>query len=197
MTHPMMTEWQENIQTALNTSDNKVTARFFQLATVDQDQTPAVRTVVFRGFLENTNNIIIHTDLRSEKIAQLEKNDKAQLCWYFVTTREQFRISGKVECVAHNTGNEEHERLLTQQWNALSASAKSSYEWDMPGVALCPSQTQLDSTQPNNPVSVSEHFALLLFVPSHIDHLQLATTPHHRRLYHWQDQHWQHRDVNP
>ena len=51
----------------------------------------AVRTVVFRGFGGDNDDprLRVSTDCRSEKVAELGDNDRAELCWYFSDTREQ------------------------------------------------------------------------------------------------------------
>lgn len=61
-------------------------SRWVQLATVRPDGTPAVRTVVFRGFVQEgeemplVGSLMFTTDTRSEKCEQLAANDAAELC---------------------------------------------------------------------------------------------------------------------
>lgn len=177
-----MPEWQENIQSVINASANKVTARFLQLATVDKDQLPAVRTVVFRGFVEKTNSIIIHTDVRSDKVLQIEKQNAAQLCWYFVEPRLQYRISGKIEILRTTQSTLQNKKLITAQWNTLSPEAKSGYETELPTLTV---SSDIASHQPmtkdernNTTLPPSRNFAILLFHATQVECLNLATTPH-------------------
>jgi hypothetical protein len=56
-----------------------LTQRFIQLATVSLSQGPKVRTVVLRGWHEN--QILIHTDKRSQKVEEIKGNSNVEICW--------------------------------------------------------------------------------------------------------------------
>ena len=77
--------------------------RFVQLATIGLDGRPAVRTVVFRGFLDESRDLTFTTDARSAKRVEVETCADVVLCWYFAETREQFRLSGVVRLVDAST----------------------------------------------------------------------------------------------
>ena len=67
-------------------------SRYVQLATVRADGRPAVRTVVFRGFLEgagipHAGALQFTTDTRSEKCEQLAANNAAEAAWFFPETQ--------------------------------------------------------------------------------------------------------------
>jgi len=64
-----------------------------QLATIRADNRPANRTV-FRGFLEDTDQLKFVIDARSQKVDQIFHQPWAEACWYFPETHEQFRITG-------------------------------------------------------------------------------------------------------
>jgi len=81
---------------------------YFQLATNSLNGYPSNRTIVFRGFLKegeiddqekslsefmSKNPLKFTTDVRSEKVKELHLDNRAQLCWYFHDTKEQFRFS--------------------------------------------------------------------------------------------------------
>ena len=63
--------WRVILERALQINRSERHSRYFQLATIRPDGTPANRTVVFRGFSQGTNQLQIITDKRSEKIEQL------------------------------------------------------------------------------------------------------------------------------
>jgi PPOX class probable FMN-dependent enzyme len=88
--------WRSLITRALHQNRSLVYSRYLQLATVRENGFPANRTVVFRGFLDDTNQLKFITDIRSEKAEQILKQSAAEVCWYFPNTREQFRISGEL-----------------------------------------------------------------------------------------------------
>jgi pyridoxamine 5'-phosphate oxidase len=181
-----ISQWRQQLNKAIGQNATSPHSRFFQLATVAANQHPACRTVVFRGFVDNTDTLIAHTDVRSEKIQQLSSNPHAQVCWYFSASREQFRLSSEITML---TGQEPHaEALRLAQWQALSAQAKNTYNCAVPGSALLIEQTpgttaDKDCLAEEKP---SDNFALLLISPNSVDHLLLRPSPQQRTLYHQQ-----------
>ncbi|MEA5554766.1 pyridoxamine 5'-phosphate oxidase family protein, partial [Anabaena cylindrica UHCC 0172] len=83
--------WRSLITRALHKNHSLVYSRYVQLATVRENGLPANRTVVFRGFLEDTNQLKFITDIRSEKTEQILKQQAAEVCWYFPNTRRHLR----------------------------------------------------------------------------------------------------------
>ena len=91
--------WRPSLDLALHRNRQSPQCRFVQLASVREDGRPAVRTIVFRGFLGDTNRLTFATDGRSVKAHELECSNRAEACWYFHATREQFRLAGTVTLV--------------------------------------------------------------------------------------------------
>jgi PPOX class probable FMN-dependent enzyme len=192
-----MPPWRANIQNALDQNLNKAESRYMQLATMDSQQQPSVRTIVFRGFLENTSTLIMHTDQRSEKVAQISEQPRAQICWYFADSREQFRLSGTLEIVAPlHEYSAANVQLREAHWHQLSEAAKPSYHWPAPGTTLISGQNPLGSADVNND-HISEHFALLLLNIDTVDHLQLTPSPHQRCIYTIVNNQWKAKKLNP
>ncbi|ORZ02974.1 pyridoxamine 5'-phosphate oxidase-domain-containing protein [Syncephalastrum racemosum] len=103
--------WKKLIATQLQINFDKLgpPAAYVSLATVRPDNTPANRTVVFRGFAGEDHKeatgwesdlLVMTCDKRSPKMSQITSNSAAEICWYFHGTQEQFRISGKLHIVA-------------------------------------------------------------------------------------------------
>jgi pyridoxamine 5'-phosphate oxidase len=137
--------WRSPLARALHLNRSLVYARYFQLATIDSYGYPANRTVVFRGFLGETNQIKIITDLRSQKASQIRDHPQGEICWYFPKSREQFRFRGSLILVTadHIFGQAAHpdEKLVLQTarkklWQYISAPARSQFLWDNPGELL-------------------------------------------------------------
>lgn len=57
-------EWKGAILKALQKNRSLANARYLQIATVRPDGRPANRTVVFRGFLDDTDTLTFITDTR-------------------------------------------------------------------------------------------------------------------------------------
>jgi hypothetical protein len=66
------------------------------LATVTRDSLPAARTVVFRAVDFERRAVRIHTDIRSPKIADLQRQPHAVLLWYAPEWKLQLRMPVRV-----------------------------------------------------------------------------------------------------
>eukprot|EP00842_Homolaphlyctis_polyrhiza_P001219 jgi/Hompol1/2098/HPOL_002046-RA len=129
--------WSAHLQASLAANSKHITSRWPQLATVTPDGLPAVRTLSYRGILQeywperSTNQEAVNsasaghalqqwmpeqsltfiTDVRSSKVAEIMRNPSVQLCWYMPATREQFRISGTAVVVlpaSESIGSDKH-----------------------------------------------------------------------------------------
>jgi len=167
-----------------------------QLATVQANNRPANRTVVFRGFLEDSNSLKFVTDRRSQKVEQIAENPGGALCWYFPKTREQFRISGQLKVVSATEEDVDLLHLREMAWLALSEGARSQFAWPHPGQPKGNSETALQESV--NLATPLEPFCLLLFIPHEVDHLELREQPHHRCSYTLQsDDNWEQQSLTP
>lgn len=69
----------------------------WQLATVDADGAPQVRTVVLRGVDAGARQVVFHTDARSEKITELEREPRVALVASDLSNFRQIRLSGRAQ----------------------------------------------------------------------------------------------------
>jgi pyridoxamine 5'-phosphate oxidase len=171
--------WRTSLSRALHRNRALPYARYFQLATV-HDRKPANRTVVFRGFLEPTNQLKIIADQRSEKIGQLLIQPEAEICWYFPKTREQFRLAGPLKVIQANEPDPQLQTARRTQWQELSDNARLQFDWPMPKQPRAASGFEPPPPDPTEPLS---NFCLLLFNPLEVDHLELRGEPQNRCLY--------------
>ncbi|CAO3697671.1 unnamed protein product [Rhizopus stolonifer] len=99
--------WKSFLKTTLNENIEKIglSATYGSLSTVRADNTPAVRTVVIRGFLAEhhkeqtgyeSDMLIVTTDRRSQKIKEIENNPNTEISWYMNGSMSQFRIRGTI-----------------------------------------------------------------------------------------------------
>jgi pyridoxamine 5'-phosphate oxidase len=188
--------WRGFIIKSLDKNKSLVYSRYVQLATVRENGLPANRTVVFRGFLENTNQLKFITDIRSAKAEQIQKQAHAELCWYFPKTREQFRIAGKLILVTFNS-HPDLQVARIKMWQNLSDAARLQFVWPDPGEVRLQTSEAFTSPAPNSQQPV-DNFCLLLLEPMLVDHLQLRGEPQNRRLYQVnENQEWLVKDINP
>lgn len=189
--------WRPSLTRALHHNRSLIYARYLQLATVRNNGQPANRTVVFRGFLNDTNQLKFITDDRSEKIAQIQAQPWGELCWYFPKSREQFRLLGILTIVQAGHPNPTFVQARQQQWQELSDAARLQFAWPHPRkLRLDTSNFAPDAPDALEPLT---NFCLLLLDPIQVDHLELRGNPQNRCLYdyHSKTECWTIRSVHP
>ena len=93
--------------------------RTFSLASVD-DKFPNLRTVVLRKFSFEKCFIDCHSDIRSPKVDELQKNDKFSALFYSNKEKIQLRFKGKVEIFHKNS-------FTKERWKEITPSSKRCY----------------------------------------------------------------------
>ena len=188
--------WRSSLQRALHRNRSQPHSRYLQMATVTSDGKPANRSVVFRGFLDNTNSMQIVTDTRSQKFRHLQHQPWAEVCWYFTKTREQFRFAGKVTLVTREHANPELIKARLNCWHNLSDAARKQFFWPTPGELVSDHKTSSDID--TGTIEPSANFCLLLLNSEKVDHLELKGEPQNRHLYLLNhDQSWSLNKINP
>ncbi|MGD1852201.1 MAG: Npun_F5749 family FMN-dependent PPOX-type flavoprotein [Cyanophyceae cyanobacterium] len=184
---------------ALHRNRSLAYARYFQLATVRANGAPANRTVVFRGFSDRPdlpNALKIITDRRSEKIPQIDGDQRGEACWYFPKTREQFRLTGQLVAVIAGDPQDLNQKERRVTWQNLSDSARLQFAWPQPG-----DRREKDSAPfhpaPPPPDTPPGTFGLLYLIPTQVDWLNLRGDPQDRIVYRQNDNTWEERPVNP
>ena len=74
--------------------DRKSNFHYTVLSTI-KNYTPESRTVILRSFNEEIFELNVHSDLRSDKIDQIEKNNKVSCLFYDDKKKIQIRITEK------------------------------------------------------------------------------------------------------
>jgi pyridoxamine 5'-phosphate oxidase len=188
--------WRPILSGVLHRNRSKPYSRYFQLATVKANGHPTNRTVVFRGFLGDSDQLKIITDSRSQKYIEIQQQSWAEACWYFTETREQFRLAGKLTLVDAANSHPDLQAARYSTWQELSDNARIQFAWAHPGEQ----RANLEAFSPPHPDSINplETFCLLLLDPAQVDHLQLRGNPQNRWLY-VQDEslNWSTTEINP
>ncbi|MBD2123889.1 Npun_F5749 family FMN-dependent PPOX-type flavoprotein [Trichocoleus sp. FACHB-262] len=188
--------WRSPLSRALHRNHSQPEARFLQLATIQLNGQPANRTVVFRGFLDDTDQLKFVTDTRSEKTEQIEQNPKAEACWYFIKTREQFRIAGTLTLIRATDPDSALQQARKTAWQELSDAARLQFAWPTPGEPRA--DAAAFAPQPPDATEPLPYFCLLLLEPERVDHLELRGEPQNRCLYQRnQNQVWSAQAINP
>ncbi|MBD2114267.1 MULTISPECIES: Npun_F5749 family FMN-dependent PPOX-type flavoprotein [Cyanophyceae] len=186
--------WRSALARALHRNRSRPYSRYFQLATITPAGRPANRTVVFRGWLPDSNTLTLVTDQRSAKVTDIAAHPSAEACWYFTDTREQFRLAGAIQVV---TAEADPVLLQARQnsWEDLSDNARQQFYWPHPAQ---PRTAEADFSPKEIQATPPAEFCLVLLEPDHVDHLELRGEPQNRTLYDQQpDGTWQVKTVNP
>lgn len=189
-------DWRQILTGVLHRNRKQPFSRYFQLATVQTDGYPANRTVVFRGFLNDTSQLKIIVDSRSQKIDQIQHQPFAEACWYFTETREQFRLAGQLTLIGADYNDVELQKSRVSTWQELSDNARVQFAWAHPGKQRATSE----AFAPPLPDAMNPlpNFCLLLLDPVKVDHLQLRGEPQNRYLYTRDDLgNWSCVEINP
>jgi pyridoxamine 5'-phosphate oxidase len=189
--------WRTSLSRAIHRNRSKAFSRYFQLATVTPEGKPANRTVVFRGFRDDSNQLKVVVDTRSDKIEQIHHQPWGEICWYFTETREQFRLAGELILVTGDHADPSLTQERQQTWENLSDSARSQFVWSHPGQPRQADDPAFSNPPPDEKEPLS-NFALLLLVPKTVDHLELRGDPQNRYLYNLDKANsWKVQAVNP
>lgn len=188
--------WCPSLVLAIYLNRRAPAARFLQMATVRPDGRPANRTVVFRGFLNDTSQLTFVTDLRSSKLADLATSSWSEVCWYFPVTHEQFRIGGRVTVIGEETTDAELSSARVECWRALPEPTRLSFNWPAPGE---PRDNRVPfPVEHPDPQTPLPHFGLLVLDPEMVDFLEINGHPQNRWQYHRDaDGGWSGTEVNP
>ena len=123
--------------------------------------TPASRTIVFRGFLEDPKGdpssvLWFVGDLRTEKAEQVNPcahmlkilamlrliasqvlyPNRGELVWTFPLSKEVFRLQGCLDVVVHGEEDPLKRSYRFMAWSSLHADSRLKYNWAAPGMQL-------------------------------------------------------------
>lgn len=200
--------WRQQLVRSLHLHRSKPEARYFQVASINSNGLANIRTMVFRGFQNDSHTLLAVSDTRSDKIRDWEQHPHSQVHWYFAKSREQYRISCGVtvlkrqnkKIVSSGMGLKDDDlanTLYESQWKALSVKAQLAFYSPPPKSDLRDNpayEVLKDEIQTGEP---SQHFAVIAFHPWSVDYLDLKPTPHIRELHALDKEQWIRQAVNP
>ena len=164
----MTPAWQQRLKKSIVKNKRDAHNRYFQLATVASDGMPRVRMVVFRGFSDDDQSLLIITDTRSAKVEELSHCSRTEIGWYFTHTREQYRLRCDSQIALFSDDSQDSQDKRARVWSSLSEAARAQFFWKTPGATEgageCPA---LIETAPDT-------FAVIAFTPFAVDHLVLS-----------------------
>ncbi|MBD2256391.1 Npun_F5749 family FMN-dependent PPOX-type flavoprotein [Pseudanabaena sp. FACHB-2040] len=188
--------WRSSLARALHRNRSRPYSRYLQLATLRSNGRPANRTVVFRGFMQDSNTLTLITDARSEKVGHIAHQPWAEACWYFTETREQYRLTGTLLLINASYPDAVLQTARQQTWESLSEAARAQFTWPASGQTR-DSQSAFEAPAPHPSIPL-ESFCLLLLLPVEVDHLELRGDPQTRTHYRFvEPEQWVVESINP
>tara|TARA_Y100000589_G_C27164301_1_gene634122 strand:+ start:729 stop:1277 length:549 start_codon:yes stop_codon:yes gene_type:complete len=174
--------WRQKLKASQSKESKLISNRWIQLANISKNNQPRVRTVVFRGWLEN-NDMLIYTDKRSEKFEDLEINNNVEVLWLFLKSKSQYRFKG----TAHKIADDD------KYWNNLSDKSKITWFWSTPRKKIIKNETAITV---NEMISKPNNFLALKIIIDEVDLLKLEN-PVHKRFIWKKNNDWECIEVNP
>ena len=182
--------WRPLLRAAQAREGRSPSARWLQLATVAADGSPRVRTLVFRGWADDSSLDLL-TDARSAKPAQLLREPAVELCWLLPRARCQFRLLGQVLSLPPEL--ETSERI--RHWRRITPSGRALWGWPEPGAPWEDNSEAFPAELPDD-TPMPAHFQLLRIGLARVELLELSKHPHRRRR--WRvESGWQEERLNP
>lgn len=167
------------MQRALKKNSGCRHSKYVQLATVRPDGRPANRTIVYRGFLGESDVLTFVTDARSRKIEEIAHNPWAEVAWYLPDTREQFRLLGKVTVVDSATEDAKLQKGRRAAWKNMTDPGRQQFMWPSPGEQRGSDDTIFKPELPTAQDPVVDTFCLVCLAVEEVDHLQLGKNVRH------------------
>jgi len=137
------------------------------------------RWVVFRHFTD-AGNFLIYTDLRSDKIRQIESNPNCTLLYYHNRQGLQVRVNGKAKI--HNQNE-----LTAKYWPGVKGNSAKNYTTEKaPGTPI----SSISEGEEWNEALNDKYFSILEIAPTEMDVLQLGREGHIRARFIKEDGDW-------
>jgi pyridoxamine 5'-phosphate oxidase len=187
MTHPLPAFYNDLDETlahawaqlARGVADRRSACHTPTLATVALDGQPSTRTVILRGCDVPARMIRIHTDRRSAKVAELQRDPRAVLHFYDAGQKLQLRLAG---IATLHTGDD----VALAAWTQSRPMSRAIY-----GQALAPGTPCSDPVVAPPPIVPDgertgfENLLIIRIIVQSIESLYLGHQGHRRARFAW------------
>ena len=173
--------WRQKLKSLQNREGKRTSTRWVQLATINGENKPRVRTIVFRDWI-NTSSMLFFTDSRSKKVKDITTNNNVEILWFFLKSKSQFRFQGTARIM----------KGKINQWNILSENSKASWFWPSPGKPF-------EEIINNNNLDINNKPDNFLQIQVDINYVELLklNANIHKRYYWAKYQNWECLEINP
>lgn len=164
---------------AAGVGDRDAAFHTVQVATIGLDNAPRVRTVVLRAVDTHRRTLRFHTDARSPKVAEIERNPGGALHAYDPAARIQLRMMCRA--TVHSAGPE-----VDLAWAETRPFSRICYRTAMaPGVEIEDPREGVPSNASADPNAGRDVFRTVTCRVESLDWLFLAHSGHRRAQFTW------------
>lgn len=153
--------------------DSRAPAHTPALATIGLDGRPRARTVVLRGADPAAWTLQVHTDRRSPKYAEIERDPRVALMIYDASARIQLRAEGLARL-------HRDDAVAATAWHATRAMSRVCYAQLAPPSAAAADPAAAVAGSPDGDAFAVGNFAVIRITVDEIEWLHLAHTGHRR-----------------
>ncbi|MFM0095837.1 pyridoxamine 5'-phosphate oxidase family protein [Paraburkholderia nemoris] len=164
-----------------------------QAATVGVDGAPAVRNVVLRRASREERSLVFHTDVRSQKVAELRKDARISIVGSDLDAGIQIRLQGIARIV-------EDPEETRPAWNLSRPRSLIVYRTPLiPGTPVASPEDAFAKADPGEDGESAgfENFCLIDVSISKIDYLNLHPSGHVRVSLEYDGERWRRKWVAP
>ena len=173
--------WRQELRASQNKEANNNSNRWIQIATINSDNQPRLRTVVFRGWSKD-NSMLVYTDSRTEKVKDIKNNNNVEILWLLNKSNSQFRFKGNANIIQDNI----------KYWKELGYKSRSTWFWPNPGYEFNNKDFKENINQEVKP----SNFLVLEIIIHTVELLRLEK-PVHKRFIWKESDNWNKKRINP
>ena len=148
--------------------------------TTINEKTPMSRWVVFRK-LTSEHNLLIYTDLRSEKIKNLKKNSNCGLLFY--NNKQGLQIYFNTKSIIH-----QNNKLTKKYWHGIVGSSSENYTTIYPPSSPI---NNINEGHKTNKDLNDKYFSIIELCPTNMSVLQLSRDGHIRANFNKINNQWE------
>ena len=157
-------------------ADHRSPFRTPTLATMGADGRPGLRSVILRGFDPATRRLVVHSDRRAAKVAEIAASPRVALHVWDDGAQVQVRLDGAAAS--------QPEDVARTEWDKLHAGSRDTYRVRLiPGTALAdPAGADTDRLDED---AAYANFAVIAVQVDGVEWLHLARDGHRRAAFTW------------
>ena len=150
------------------------------VATITEDFTPSIRTVVLRGVDQKNKTIRFHTDIRARKYAELAANPS--LAFHFYDETKQVQIRLETTACLHN-----RDEVAAEAWALSQPMSKVCYATPIsPGASVLMPPASFSLEEANMEIGYA-NFGVVEGSINYLEWLKLSARGHERAGFRWTD----------